>query len=131
MVMHFCGECVMFGRRYRETMVTTSAGGYTLTLSPSGVFESYLPNGVYNFTINATALGGTAPYTYLWSNVTGIDRISTTLPLSTQNMSFTCSGTNARRAAQYICTSTDSLGIERSVNIHMFVGFNVDATPPY
>lgn len=117
-------------RRLRETLYPSPLpGSLDLTLTPSSYYEEYVPNGIWNGTINAVGSNGTPPYTYLWANVSGANQVQATLPLNSQNMAFTCSGTNTARRSVWTCTVTDSVGATLTKTCSVSVGFNQDLEP--
>lgn len=102
----------------------------TVTLAPSYIESSYLPNGAWTSDpVVPTVSGGTSPYTYLWSRVFGSSAISLAYSPSTKDMAFNASGTNQRYYAQFQCLATDSSSPAKTAtaNVNIAIGFNVSA----
>lgn len=119
----------------RQMLITDLRGSspsMTVTLAPSGIEESYLPNGGYTSDLVVPSVsGGTAPYTYLWARTSGSTAVSLGSAPSTKDMSFFASGTNKRYLSNFSCTVTDSSGTPKVATAYLTIalGFNVSAYP--
>lgn len=75
-------------------------------------------------TVTVTAVGGTAPYTYAWTKVSGDSAILCTQPsLASTEFSGTV-GKNSDLFATWRCTVTDSAAAVRTVDIEVLITYS-------
>lgn len=85
----------------------------TLGVTPSSVFGTNNSTGIVlvtSSTATATPTGGTAPYTYAWTKVSG-DTMTATSPTSASTAFRLGVGPGDVKTATYRCTVTDKNGL--------------------
>lgn len=93
-----------------EVAGSTSGGTLTVSVAPS-VAGAYVPGAgtwVTNSVV-ATASGGTGPYTFVWTFISGVGAIAATAPMAaTTAWSLATTGSISDRTAYWMVTATDS-----------------------
>jgi len=69
--------------------------------------------------VTVTASGGTGPYTYAWTHVSGDSAVGVSSPFAATTGFSANVGKNQTKAATKRCTVTDSLGATASVDVHV------------
>lgn len=110
-----------------------AAATMTVTLAPSSIEVSFIPNGAWTSDdVVPTVTGGTSPYTYLWSRPGGgASAVSLAYDPATKDMAFSATGTNRRYYTVYQCLVTDSSSPPKTADVYLpiAIGFNVSAYP--
>lgn len=99
--------------------VTASPGSASGAVTDNNLFVNVVSNGV-----TVTPTGGTGPYTYLWTKVSGDSAVTVS---NSTAASVTFSATVPRdqeRNAVYRCTVTDSLAASAFVDVYVFLIHN-------
>jgi hypothetical protein len=94
-----------------------SGGALVATLSRAGVFSLRLGAGtVTTDTVTVTALGGTGPYTYAWTTVSG-DTFTVTAPTGATTAFQTTVAVGEDKSGIYRCTVTDDVAATYTVDV--------------
>jgi hypothetical protein len=98
-----------------------SGGALVATTNKAGVFGSRVGVGsVTTATVTVTASGGTGPYTYAWTNVSG-DTFTVTAPTGATTAFQTTVTLGQDKSGVYRCTVTDSLAATYTVDVAVSV----------
>lgn len=88
---------------------TSSGGAITVTISPDTSAASGRGASVTTGNYTATPMGGLAPYTYAWTQVSATQTVTITAPTSAvTKFSMTMTATDG--SATFRCAVTDALG---------------------
>jgi hypothetical protein len=94
-----------------------SGGALVATLNRSAVTGNRSGAGtVTTGTVTVTASGGTGPYTYAWTNVSG-DTFTPTIPTGATTAFSITVAVDDVKTAQYRCTVTDSVAATYAVDV--------------
>lgn len=97
-----------------------AANGFVFVAEPASLTSVVTSNNV-----TVTAAGGTAPYTYSWTKVSG-DTLTVTAPTADTTQFTATLFKNTERAATYRCTVTDALLATDSVDVAVFLSYSTD-----
>jgi hypothetical protein len=105
-------------------------GSFSATASPGSavgsVTDSFLITVVTSNAVAVTPAGGTAPYTYAWTKVSG-DSAPVPSSYTNSNVTFSASvGRDQERTATWRCTVTDSLSATTTVDVGVTLIHNSD-----
>ena len=101
-----------------------SGGALVATLNRSAVTGNRSGAGtVTTGSVTVTASGGTGPYTYAWTNVSG-DTFTVTSPTAATTTFSITVAVDEVKTAQYRCTVTDSLAATYAVDVSV-TGFEL------
>lgn len=109
---------------YVDTYVNVTIGRTSLSvsLSPTSLSKVGATSSLTTASVTATPSGGTAPYAYAWTKLSG-DAITCNSP-SAATTTFTASGLaagGADRTATYRCTVTDSAAVSAVADIVVYI----------
>lgn len=95
-----------------------ASGGLTAIAAPSNITTASTHGGTLTSTaFLCTPMGGTAPYTYLWSRVSGDVSIQITSPTSASTTTSVTLAGGDTTSAQLSCQVTDSHSLVTNSNI--------------
>lgn len=94
----------------------------SLAISPTSISKSSVSSVVTTAAVTATPTGGTSPYSYSWTRLSGASEITANSPTSAST-SFTGDGVpnGVTLTAIFRCTVTDSFGSTASAEITVSV----------
>lgn len=97
---------------------STAFVAYGVFCTPSVSFTSSGPGGVTSAQVTANVTGGQAPYTYLWTRVSGDSTITISDDTAAQ-VTFSANSSNGDQSAIWKCTVTDDLSAVTDVEINV------------
>lgn len=96
---------------------TSNAAPLSISISPSSLYDSRLGDGsLTSSPATGTASGGTGPYTYAWTYVSGNSYTIDSPSLATTTFTTTLTAGQIKSGV-YRCTATDSLSATASATI--------------
>ncbi len=99
---------------YADVQVTVTRASMSVSLSPTSLYQSGTKSSITTGLCTATAVNGTAPYTYAWAVVPGTGSGPTMVAVSDSyfETQFRCPSilSGQTSTATWRCTATDSIG---------------------
>lgn len=115
---------ISFDQFHSTSKSTSPPPSLTVNITPVAVWNSGPAGTVTTPSATAGVSGGTGPYTYAWSRVSG-DTFTVTSPTAaTTTFSASVGVVNSTKIATYKCTVTDSLGVTGSDTVDVEVDYN-------
>ncbi len=95
-----------------------SVPAFSVSLSPSYLYTSGAGTPLTSAVVTATPSGGTGPFTYAWTRLSGSASVTATAPTSPSTaFGSGALGVSSARTADWRCTVTDSLAATTSADI--------------
>lgn len=109
------------GSGFSATSDKSLVSGNTFEAEPAPLFKNITSDAV-----TVTATGGTGPYTYAWTRVSGSSAISAGTPSADATTFSANVPKNLERIGVWRCTVTDSLAATASVDVSVELTYTTD-----